>query len=135
MQKVSLEDEMQLIDGIPFDIDFYQDFSKVFLNGQAITDMPISEIVASIASVPGTENVPVPYDKNNYDSGLTKWEFREILEEYEKENRKAELKWKKDKKKRKKRGKKLWEGIEDGSYFLNDRQKKKLKKKWGTQNA
>lgn len=126
---------MQLIDGIPFDIDFSQDFSKVFLNGHAITNMAISEIVASIASVADTENIPAPYVMNNYDSGLTKWEFNEILEKHEMESRKAERKWKKDKKKRKKRCKELWEEIEDGSFFLNSSQKTELKKKWGTQNA
>lgn len=135
MQKASLEDEMQLIDGIPFDIDFSQDFSKVFLNGQVIADMAISEIIASIVRSADTENIPVPYDMNNYDSGLTKWEFNEMLEDHEKESRKAELKWKKDKKKRKECHKKLWEEIEDGSFFLNNKQKKELKKKWRTQNA
>lgn len=130
-----MEDEMQLIDGIPFDIDFSQDFSRVFLNGQVITDIAISEIIASIVGAADTENIPVPYDINNYDSGLTKWEFNEMLEEHKKESRKAEMKWKKNKKKRKKRCKKLWEEIEDGSFFLDNKQKTKLKKKWRTPNV
>ena len=101
MQKISLEEEMQLIDGIPFDIDFSQDFSKVCLNGHTITNMAISEIVAYLASVADTENVPVPYDTNNHDSGITQWKFNEMLEKCEKENRKTTRKWKKDKKKEK----------------------------------
>ena len=32
--------------------------------------MAISEIVAYLASVADTENVPVPYDTNNHDSSL-----------------------------------------------------------------
>ena len=135
MQKISLEEEMQLIDGIPFDIDFSQDFSKVCLNGHTITNMAISEIVAYLASVADTENVPVPYDTNNHDSGLTQWKFNEMLEKCEKENRKTTRKWKKDKKKRREHCKELWEEIENGSFFLNSKQKTELKKKWGTQNA
>lgn len=129
MQKISLDEEMALMDGIPFDIDFSQDFSKVFLNGQPIIDMAISVIISSITSVADTEKISVPYNMDNYDSVLTKWEFDQMLEEHEKENRKAERKWKKDKKKRKKRCKKLWEEIEDGTFFLTDKQKKEQKKK------
>ena len=45
MQRVSWEEETRLINGTCFDIDFSRDFSTIFLDGIAIENIPVCEIV------------------------------------------------------------------------------------------
>ena len=49
-QTVSLDMEIELWDGIPYDINFFQDFSRLCLNGMWVTDIPVPEIIQAIAA-------------------------------------------------------------------------------------
>ena len=39
MQTITLEEEIKLMDGVPYYFDFYQDFSCIALNGEQIQDV------------------------------------------------------------------------------------------------
>ena len=45
MQTISLDEEIELLEGIPYDIDFDQDFSAIYLGDQPILDMPVAYVI------------------------------------------------------------------------------------------
>jgi hypothetical protein len=121
MQTISLGEEIELIDGIPYDIDFYQDFSDICLNRQQITDMPVAAIIEFLNNN-GVKtfdcNVPMGYMGEEYESSRVFWE---ALDKYEKEERKRKKKWKKGKAKRKAHVKRVLNWLDDFDSLLKER--------------
>jgi hypothetical protein len=132
MQTISLEEELKLIDGIPYNINFEQDFSKVCLDGYPITDIPVTSIIESIGkskaeteaeirTEPWTCNVnkPIVYSAEDYRRNQ---EFRELIDKHSKEEeRKREKKWKKERKKDKKKQEKFIKGLGKNPYIFGKR--------------
>lgn len=123
MQTISWDDEIKLIDEIPYNIDFYQDFSAIYLNEHLIIDMSVASIIEFI-NKPKTDvgidyaHSPTTLSATSYHSSQ---EFKKALNKFSKKEKKAEEKWKKDKKKRAKNSAKLFAEIDSGEYFLKNR--------------
>ena len=121
MQSISLDEEIELIEGIPYDIDFYQDFSAVCLNGQPISDMTVASIIEFLDNPKSAvqkfhDNSCVGYSAEEYRQNQ---EFCEWFAEYEKDKEKEKAKWKKDKKKRKEYWKRISEWLEEDNNYQN----------------
>jgi len=111
-QTISWDEEIKLIDGILFDIDFDQDFSAVYLNSQPITDIPATSIIEFLSNPKsGSQkfdgNTPIRYAVKEDE------DFWKMVDKYEKKEKKLEKKWKKDKPKRKKTLKRILKWIND----------------------
>ena len=52
-QTLSLEEEFRLIEGVPYDLDIFQNFSGLYLNGNTIQDISTSYLCKLLE---GTEN-------------------------------------------------------------------------------
>lgn len=122
MQTTSLEEAIKLIDGVPYNIDFFQNFSTVRIDGRPIENVPVDEIIESILN-PESETIAyAAYDNTpSWESYQRDQEFWEAVDKFEKKERKREKKWKKGKKKRKENAKRLWAEIDSGEFFLKDR--------------
>ena len=48
MQTLSLEQEDRLCDGICYDIDFFQNFQSMYVEGLLITDVPVARLIKVI---------------------------------------------------------------------------------------
>lgn len=112
MQTLSLEDELRLLDGVPYDINFSQEASIEISAGATLRDVPVSSIVAAIFSPPEVPALPAaaPPDWN--------WEKidKQIKKEERKKRRHAE-RWREQHPKR---------SSKEASKYLD-----KLMKKWG----
>lgn len=121
MQTTSWEEEIKLVDGIPYFIDFAQDFSNICLNGCQIEDMSIDDIVRSINPENKVSDV-TSYTPSGEDYRRSQkfWDdFYESERKREKHEKKLEKKWNKNKMKRKRRAKWLLEDIDSGLYFVD----------------
>ncbi len=96
MQTLSLEEVIEKMDGIPFCIDFYQDFSSIFTENPN-EKMCISEIVEYIMNPPVV--TPVQSYHGSLEERKRSIEFWEEHEKMMKKERKAEEKWRKKHKK------------------------------------
>lgn len=85
MQTLSLEDEFKLFDGVPYDINFSQDYSAAFWGEIVLSDAHPAQIICAILSPPEVPALPTSTEHNN--SGL---DWRAIDKEMRKE-----AKWKK----------------------------------------
>ena len=102
MQTISLDEEIKLIDGVVFDINFFQDFSQA----------KIDEIVAEV------KKPDEDYDRNdinyicstrNYQDSKVFWEnFERQYKKEKKREKKWRKKWKKGRKKRLIRARKIF---------------------------
>ena len=95
MQTVSLDQEIKLWDGIPYDINFFQDFSALSLEGVQLSSISVSAIIEAI---PLLSDEVLEYPVTAYPSGerhRTSTELWESVEKYEKDERKREKKWEK----------------------------------------
>ncbi len=120
MQTISWEDEINLIDGIPYNIDFYQDFSTIYLNEELLIKMSIASIIEFINNHKTEIEVsdvhkPIAFSYNSYHESL---EFWKIVDKFTKKEKKLAIEWENGKKKRVKDGKKLFAEIDSGEYFL-----------------
>ena len=97
MQTLSLEDEFKRIDGVPYNIDFYQDFSTVTL-GDFDNGMCISEIVGEIIN-PKVIDIRQEDDTPYLISRQQSEDFWSLVDKEEKKEAKREKKWKKHHKK------------------------------------
>ena len=124
-QTILWDDEIKLIDGLPYNINFYQDFSTMRLNGHLVIDMPVSSIIEFINS-PNTKFSlydvcnPATHSAKAYQCSQ---EFRETFNKFNKKEKKLARKWKKNKKKRAPVSKKVFSEIDSGEYFLKNRRK------------
>lgn len=120
MQKISWEDEMKLIQGSSYVIDFERDFSIMYSNRQSIMNivqsLDTSETQIAVFDVTN----PIHYTARNHQAHQ---EFFEFVDKFIEKEKKCEKKWKKDKKKRKEYTKRLFKEIESGKYFLKERRK------------
>ncbi len=96
MQTVSLEEEIKLMDGILYDINFCQDILNVCVNRRSIEEAPASEIIGAIlksfTDVSTADDDIIP--TNSYQQSQEFW--RAIDKQIRKEQ-KMERKWKKRK--------------------------------------
>lgn len=113
MQTNSLEDEIKLMDGILYHIDFYQDFSDICIDEQPIENISVSDIIESILN-PETEikTCVVCDETPSWESYQRKQKIWEAVDKFAKKERDREKKWKKDRKKRHKRAKRFWNEID-----------------------
>lgn len=98
MQTTSWDDEMKLMDGIPYDIDFDQDFSSLCLNGQSITELPNSAIIEAIENFESAAMVSDDSHVPSVKEYQSSQKFRECLDKDSKRRKKADIKWKARKK-------------------------------------
>lgn len=95
-QTVSWDQETKLWDGISYDINFFQDFSELFLEGRAIADISVSEIIQAIPFPPDEVS---EYPAASYPSAedyRKSQELWESVKKYEEEERKREKKWRRE---------------------------------------
>lgn len=113
MQTISLEDEIKLIDGVAYDINFFQNFSARRIDGCPIEDIPVIDIIESILN-PKTETVIcAAYDNTpSWESYQRSQRLWEAVDKHNKEERKREKKWKKGRKKRHERAKRFMKEID-----------------------
>lgn len=113
MQTISLEDEIKLIDGIPYDIDFFQDFSNVYQTGRSIEDIPVEEIIDTLINFQNDAVVTYIPTAEDYRKSEMFWED---FEEYCEKERRDIKKWKKRKGKPKsiKEAEKIFNDIVEG---------------------
>ena len=91
MQTISLEEEFCLIDGIPYDINFFQDFSNVYQTGRSIEDIPIEEIIDTLITFQNDAAVTYIPTAEDYRKSEMLWEeFDEYCEKERREIRKWE---------------------------------------------
>ncbi len=99
MQTLSLGQEINLMDGIPYNIDFFQDFSKPRLDGWRITTIPAPTLIEAIdipiskAAILPAGNIPQETDESS--SYNRRQMFWDEIEEHEKEDRRRAKKWRK----------------------------------------
>ena len=104
---ISWEEESRLLDGVPYLIDFFQDFSTWSIDGHIITDIPVSALLDAIVISPRedaayiTHSLP-PEGKSSIDWKDINKQVNKMEEEREWEKRhasvsgeKAYKKWKK----------------------------------------
>jgi anti-sigma28 factor (negative regulator of flagellin synthesis) len=138
MQATSWDEEIKLIDGALYEIDFDQNFSSICLIGHPITDMSVGsiiEVLNSYESERKTDNVGTKISAAEEFQNSQR--FQEQFAEYEKEERKQEKEWKEDKPNREKRGKHLFDDIDNGLYFVDWEKVKfsRVKKLWRKANG
>lgn len=113
MQTASLEEAIKLIDGVPYNIDFFQNFSTVCIDGRPIENIPVGEIIESILSSESETITYAAYDNTpSWESYQREQDFWEAVDKFEKKERKRDRKWKKDSKKRHKRAEHFWNEID-----------------------
>lgn len=110
------------MDGIPYDINFKQNFSTMYYDGQLIMNLPVSYIIETIDN---PEANMIVFDVNNYLPSGEEYrcsiEFKEQFEEFTKKEKKDKQKWKRNKKKRQANTKRLLKEIDNGKFFIKDR--------------
>lgn len=112
-QTISLEDEIRMIDGIPYDIDFFQDFSNVYQTGRSIEDIPVEEIIGTLINFQNNAAVTYIPTAEEYRKSEIFWEN---FDHYCEKERREIRKWKKRKGKPKsiKEAEKNFNDIVDG---------------------
>lgn len=113
MQTISWEDEIKLMDSVVYDIDFFQDFSSVWIHEHPIKDFSVSDLIKLIDNHKNlftTENHTPTVE--NYRKSQEFWAY---VDKCEQKWKREEEKWKKGKKKRRKRAKRFWKEID--KYF------------------
>ena len=125
MQPTSWDEEIKLIDGVFYSLDFYQDFSTMRLNGHLIRNMIVFSIIEFINS-PNFK----PLLQDGYNSAThsamayqRSQEFQEAFNKFNKKEKKLARKWEKNKKKRALDRERLLLEIDSGEYFLKNRRK------------
>lgn len=108
MQTTSWADEMKLMDGVPYLIDFFQDFSAMLRDGE-----PALIVDARIVRQPVEKTVNAYVLTEERQRTL---EFFEQVDKYAKQERKREEKWKK---KQKRDGRSKKERQRDAEYFFD----------------
>ncbi|GEM_PF-6385535 len=93
MQTLSLEDEFKRIDGVPYIIDFYQNYTESDLEGSD-NRMGISEIIDEIMN-PKMIHVRQQNDKLCLENRQHSEEFWRLVNKTEKKAAKREKKWEK----------------------------------------
>lgn len=96
MQTLSLEEEIEKMDGIPYIIDFYQDLSTIFTDGLH-TEMSITEVVEEIMNP--SIIMPISSYHDSWEEQKKNIEFWENFDKAMEKERKAEAKWRKHHKK------------------------------------
>ena len=97
MQTVSLEEEIELMDGIPYGINFCDDFSEYYVYERPIEEVPIPEIIEAILKE-SRDASPTDNDiftTSNYQQSQKFWN------QMEKQSQKD---YKKEKKRKKRKG-------------------------------
>ena len=95
MQSLSLDDELRLLDGVPYDIDFSRGASIEIPAGATLRDVPVSSIVAAIFSPPERPSLPA--------STQPAWDFDEVDRQVKKEEKKKKMRARKWREKHPKR--------------------------------
>ena len=120
MQTTTWDEEIKLLDGVLYEINFEQDFSSICLGGQPITEMPVGSIIEAIEvlnryeSERKTDNVGTRISTaEEYQNSKRFWEW---FDEYEKEERKREEKWKEEKPNRERRIKRFLKKLKNGRW-------------------
>lgn len=91
MQKISLEEEFRLIDGIAYDIDIYQDFSTTFWEGKLLNDLPVADIMNAILQSEETYSHG-NYSREDWQKSQKIWD---LIDESIKKEQRAQKKWEK----------------------------------------
>ena len=92
-QTLSSEDELRLLDGVPYDIDFSREYSPEISYGVTPRDVPVADIIRAILSPPKVPALPASTAQNR---SVIDWD---AIDKEMKKERKREKKWKKNHKK------------------------------------
>lgn len=96
MQTITLEEEIKLMDGVPYYFDFYQDFSCITLNGKQAQDVFPLNLLELINETERENTVTVVNNDCSYEMDYqTREQLWKAAEEYVEEERA----WKKHNKK------------------------------------
>lgn len=95
MQTTSWDQEISLLDGVPYDINFFRDFSQLYLDGLRIVDIPVLAIIQAIDIQPDRISENSAMSDPSGEGHRESQKFCEWFEKYEKDERKREKKWKK----------------------------------------
>ena len=108
LQTITWDDEMKLMDGVPYDIDFKRDLTDVTCDGIPIQSIPIGQLMEP----------PAPQKREQVDGngGYIPSDLFEQIDKQLKKERKREEKWRR-KRKRDKRSDK--EKMRDAIYFFD----------------
>ena len=99
MQMLSWDQEIGLCDGIPYDIDFLQDFSRMSVHGFLLTNASAADLIKAIDYLAGkTASPSAGYfpqkDNGRYDEEMSPSEFALLIEKVSKQIDREE-KWEK----------------------------------------
>lgn len=82
MQKISWEEVFRLTDGLDYDIDFFRDFSTIFLGEVVIESIPVQEIVKYL--------IPTSRDETcDVSSEIDYWQRQKIIKAAAKASKEA----------------------------------------------
>lgn len=105
-QTISLAECFNLIDGVPYDINFFQDFSNARFNGRVLTDYTMHEFLMDFLN-PLSVSVPPPSPYPSFKGQEYMRQLCADIEKQEKKERKRAKKWRK-KRPKPKNGKEAW---------------------------
>ena len=99
VQTSSLDEVIELLNGVLYEINFDQDFSSICLNGQPITDLSAGAIIG-LLNIVDSKIAADKIDTTGSSSGeyRSRREFRERFDKFERNREKQEERWKKYKK-------------------------------------
>ena len=92
MQTLSWEEELSLLDGVPYDIDFSREHLFKIWDGETLRDMPAADIIQAILGPPEVPALQVSMAQS-YSIPDSDWMRREI-KKIMKDERKAQKRWK-----------------------------------------
>lgn len=93
MQTIFLEEEMRLIDGIAYEIDFSKDYSTICLDGTPVGKIPIPSLIESIVNFKD-EDIDLTLSADLAENRWESQKFWKDVDKYEEKERKREEKWK-----------------------------------------
>lgn len=93
-QTISLAECLSLLDGVPYDINFSQNFSVIHVGGRVLADITVLEITMAILNPPSV-SVPLPAPYPSFEEQDRSRRFWAGVEKQQKEDQKRKEKWRK----------------------------------------
>lgn len=94
MQTISLAECFSLLDGVPYDINFFLNFSSIRVGERVLADITTHEITMAILNPPPAP-VPLPAPYPSFEEQERSRQFWADVEKQQQEEQKCEKKWRK----------------------------------------